>query len=60
MKKATLLVFVACRKQGSVPPVKRGATMADSAEQVMLGVRMLLPNRKSAIPAGVRCRVQFR
>jgi RND family efflux transporter MFP subunit len=25
-----------------------------------LGVRMLLPNRKGAIPAGVRCRVQFR
>lgn len=24
-----------------------------------LGVRMLLPNRKFAIPAGVRCRVQF-
>ena len=24
-----------------------------------LGVRMLLPNRKGAIPAGVRCRVQF-
>ncbi|PYP80153.1 MAG: LPS export ABC transporter periplasmic protein LptC [Gemmatimonadetes bacterium] len=42
---AALLVFVACRKQGSVPPVKRGATMADSAEQVMLGVRMLLTDR---------------
>ncbi|HEX2197009.1 MAG TPA: efflux RND transporter periplasmic adaptor subunit [Burkholderiales bacterium] len=25
-----------------------------------LGVRMLLPNKKSHIPAGVRCRVQFR
>lgn len=25
-----------------------------------LGVRMLLPNRKGLIPAGVRCRVQFR
>ena len=24
-----------------------------------LGVRLLLPNRKGAIPAGVRCRVQF-
>jgi RND family efflux transporter MFP subunit len=24
-----------------------------------LGVRMLLPNKKNAIPAGVRCRVQF-
>ena len=24
-----------------------------------LGVRMLLPNKKGAIPAGVRCRVQF-
>ena len=40
-----LLVVVACRKQGSVPPVKRTATMADSAEQVMSGVRMLLTDR---------------
>jgi LPS export ABC transporter protein LptC len=40
-----LLVLVACRKQGSTPPVKRGATMADSAEQVMRGVRMLLTDK---------------
>lgn len=40
-----LFVVLACRKQGSTPPVKRGATMADSAEQVMLGVRMLLTDR---------------
>src|SRR5215218_3414307 len=39
---AGLLAALACRKQGSAPPVKRGATLADSAEQVMLGVRMLL------------------
>jgi LPS export ABC transporter protein LptC len=38
---ATLMLAVACRKQGSAPPVKRGS-MADSAEQVMRGVRMLL------------------
>jgi LPS export ABC transporter protein LptC len=37
-----LLVASACKKQGSIPPVKHGRTMADSAEQVMLGVRMLL------------------
>jgi LPS export ABC transporter protein LptC len=42
---AALLVVVACRKQGARPPVKRGLTMADSAEQVMLGVRMLLTDR---------------
>ena len=42
---AALLVLVACRKQGATPPVKRGTTMADSAEQVMRGVRMLLTDR---------------
>lgn len=42
---AALFVALACRKQGSAPPVKRGATMADSAEQVMVGVRMLLTDR---------------
>ena len=42
---AALLVVVACKKQGAAPPVKRGVTMADSAEQVMLGVRMLLTDR---------------
>jgi LPS export ABC transporter protein LptC len=42
---AALLAAVACKKQGSAPPVKRTATMADSAEQVMSGVRMLLTDR---------------
>jgi LPS export ABC transporter protein LptC len=39
---STLVVAAACRKQGAAPPVKRARTMADSAEQVMLNVRMLL------------------
>jgi LPS export ABC transporter protein LptC len=42
---SALFVLVACRKEGSTPPVKRGVTMADSAEQVMQGVRMLLTDR---------------
>jgi LPS export ABC transporter protein LptC len=42
---AGLVSALACRKQGTAPPVKHGATMADSAEQVMLGVRMLLTDR---------------
>ena len=42
---AALLVLVACKRQGAAPPVKRGFTLADSAEQVMLGVRMLLTDR---------------
>src|SRR4051794_845397 len=42
---AALLLAVACQKKGSKPPVKRGSSMADSAEQVMLGVRMLLTDR---------------
>ena len=42
---AALFVAVACKKQGAAPPVKRGMSMADSAEQVMLGVRMLLTDR---------------
>jgi LPS export ABC transporter protein LptC len=42
---AALLVGVACAKQGATPPVKRGTTMADSAEQIMVGVRMLLTDR---------------
>lgn len=42
---AGLLIALACRKQGTPPPVKRGPTMADSAEQVMRGVRMLLTDR---------------
>jgi LPS export ABC transporter protein LptC len=39
---AALVVATACQKTGSVPPVKHGRSMADSAEQVMLHVRMLL------------------
>jgi LPS export ABC transporter protein LptC len=39
---AVLVVASACNKQGSAPPVKRGRSMADSAEQVMLHVRSLL------------------
>jgi LPS export ABC transporter protein LptC len=42
---AALLVVVACTRQGATPPVKRGTTMADSAEQIMVGVRMLLTDR---------------
>ena len=42
---AGLFVAIACRKQGAAPPIKRGITMADSAEQVMLGVRLLLTDR---------------
>ena len=44
---AAVLLFaaLACRKQGAAPPVKRGTTMADSAEQVMVGVRTLLTDR---------------
>src|SRR5215212_9675196 len=40
-----LLAFAACRKQGSAPPVKRGRSMADSAEQVLLDVRVSLTDR---------------
>jgi LPS export ABC transporter protein LptC len=39
---AVLLVATACRQQGTAPPVKAGITMADSADQVMLKIRMLL------------------
>ena len=42
---AALVVSVACKRQGATPPVKSGQTMADSAEQVMLGVRLLLTDR---------------
>jgi LPS export ABC transporter protein LptC len=42
---AALVALAACKRQGSAPPVKRGTTLADSAEQVMLGVRMLLTDR---------------
>ena len=40
-----VVVALACKRQGSAPPVKHGISMADSAEQVMLGVRMLLTDR---------------
>ncbi|MEO6526064.1 MAG: LPS export ABC transporter periplasmic protein LptC [Gemmatimonadaceae bacterium] len=39
---AVLVVASACKQQGTAPPVTRGRTMADSAEQVMLKVRSLL------------------
>jgi LPS export ABC transporter protein LptC len=42
---ALLVAASACRKQGSAPPVARGRTMADSAEQVMLKVRALLTDK---------------
>ena len=42
---AAVVVALACKRQGSTPPVKRGISLADSAEQVMLGVRMLLTDR---------------
>jgi LPS export ABC transporter protein LptC len=42
---AMLFAALACRKQGSAPPVKRGTTMADSAEQVMFDVRALMTDR---------------
>jgi LPS export ABC transporter protein LptC len=34
-----------CSRQGSAPPVKTGASLADSAEQVMLNVRSLLTDK---------------
>ena len=42
---AALCVAVACNEKGAAPPVRRGISMADSAEQVMLGVRLLLTDR---------------
>ena len=42
---AAVVATIACTRQGSVPPVKSGNTMADSAEQVLLGVRSLLTDR---------------
>ncbi len=39
------LAVAACSRQGTAPPVKSGVSLADSAEQVMLGVRMLLTDR---------------
>jgi LPS export ABC transporter protein LptC len=40
-----LFAALACRTQGAAPPVKRGATMADSADQVMFKVRALMTDR---------------
>ncbi len=37
-----VVAVAACKGQGTTPPVKGGPTMADSADQVMLGVRALL------------------
>lgn len=42
---ALMVAATACKRQGSPPPVKSGNAMADSAEQVMLGVRMLIADR---------------
>lgn len=42
---AVVVVVLGCKRQGSAPPVKHGISMADSAEQVMFGVRMLLTDR---------------
>jgi LPS export ABC transporter protein LptC len=39
-----ILGVAACSRQGTAPPVKSGASLADSAEQVMLNVRSLLTN----------------
>ena len=40
-----LFAALACQEQGATPPVKRGTTMADSAEQVMIDIRLLLTDR---------------
>jgi LPS export ABC transporter protein LptC len=37
-----LVATAACKATGTAPPVKAGSSLADSAEQVMLGVRALL------------------
>jgi LPS export ABC transporter protein LptC len=38
------VVLAGCSRQGTAPPVQSGASLADSAEQVMLNVRSLLTN----------------
>ena len=40
-----VLAIAGCRKKGAAPPVALKATMADSAEQVMLTVRLLLTDK---------------
>jgi LPS export ABC transporter protein LptC len=42
---AAAIAVAACSRQGSAPPVKSGAALADSAEQVMLNVRSLLTDK---------------
>ena len=49
---AMLVAASACQKVGSAPPVKRGRSMADSAEQEMLHVRSLLTAVFGSLPAG--------
>lgn len=49
MRPASLIAIAAalalgCSRQGTAPPVRSGASLADSAEQVMLNVRSLLTN----------------
>lgn len=39
---AVMMAVAGCGRQGSAPPVKAVASLADSAEQVMQGVRTLL------------------
>ncbi|HEX5972213.1 MAG TPA: hypothetical protein VFY85_09820, partial [Gemmatimonadaceae bacterium] len=38
----SVLAFAACSRPGSKPPVKTGASLADSAEQVMQNVHYVL------------------
>lgn len=40
-----VVASAACNQKGATPPVRTANTMADSAEQVMLGVRFLLTDR---------------
>ncbi len=40
-----LVVGTACKATGTTPPVKAGSSLADSAEQVMVGVRALLADQ---------------
>jgi LPS export ABC transporter protein LptC len=42
---AALVAVAACGNKGSTPPTLAQASLADSAEQVMLGVRTLLTNQ---------------
>lgn len=41
----TAMLTVGCKRRGSSPPVKTQATLADSAEQVMINVRSLLTDK---------------